>query len=216
MFDIIIRRRIDPALNRIGHRLASAGITADALTLTGFGIGLGAVPALALHAFWIALGCILVNRIADGLDGAVARAALARAGPPSTADGPAVGTDRGGFLDIACDFLFYAAVPFGFALADPAANALPAAFLIFSFVGTGSSFLAFAAIAARRGLSSAPQTGLKAIHYLGGLTEGTETIALFIVICLWPGLFPWAAWIFGSLCLLTTATRFVAAMRQFR
>ncbi|WP_372019981.1 CDP-alcohol phosphatidyltransferase family protein [Tistrella mobilis] len=202
MFDIPVRRRLDPILDRIGRGLAGRGVRADALTLAGFGVGLAAVPALALGAFWTALGCILVNRIADGLDGAVARAA-----------GP---TDRGGFLDIACDFLFYAAVPLGFALADPTVNALPAAFLIFAFVGTGSSFLAFAAIAARRG--GVPPSGHrgKAIHYLGGLTEGTETILVFVIICLWPAAFPWAAWIFGGLCLITTATRIAEGMRVFR
>jgi hypothetical protein len=60
-------------------------------------------------------------------------------------------TDRGAFLDITLDFLFYASIPLAFALADPAANALPAAVLLAAFIGTGSSFLAFAVLAERRG-----------------------------------------------------------------
>lgn len=51
-------------------------------------------------------------------------------------------TDAGGFLDISLDFLFYALVPFGFILADPTHNALAGGWLLFAFIGTGSSFLA--------------------------------------------------------------------------
>jgi phosphatidylglycerophosphate synthase len=39
---------------------------------------------------------------------------------------------RGGFLDISLDFLFYALVPFGFILADPAQNAVAGGWLLFS------------------------------------------------------------------------------------
>src|SRR5262245_40879495 len=136
----------------------------------------------------------------DGLDGAVAR----RRGP----------TDLGGYLDIVLDFFFYAGVPFFFAVGRPE-EALPAAFLAFSFVGTGGSFLAFAAIAAKRGLISQVR-GRKSIYYLGGLTEGTETIALFLLICLVPAYFSWLAWGFGGLCWVTTASRVVAAVDAFR
>src|SRR5262245_47627382 len=136
----------------------------------------------------------------DGLDGAVAR----RRGP----------TDLGGYLDIVLDFLFYAGVPFFFAVGRPE-EALPAAFLVFSFVGTGSSFLAFAAVAARRGLTTEAR-GRKAIYYLGGLTEGAETIALFVLICLLPGSFALLAWVFGGMCWVTTACRLAAGVGAFR
>ena len=124
-------------------------------------------------------------------------------------------TDLGGFLDIVLDFLIYAAVPFAFALADPAANALPAAFLIFSFMGTGSSFLAYAIMAAKRGIATELR-GRKSLYYLGGLTEGTETIVAFVLACLWPAWFPLIAWTFGALCWLTTATRIVVAVQTLR
>lgn len=185
-----------PAQRRILHPVALAlhrrGVTADSISLTGFAIGIMAVPALALGWFWVGLALILLNRLADGLDGAVARL-----GTP---------TDRGAFLDIALDFVFYAVVPLGFALADPAANALPAAVLIAAFVGTGSSFLAFAVIAAKRDLR-AQDYPTKGIFYLGGLTEGFETIALFIAMCLFPALFPVLAYGFAAACALTTLTR---------
>jgi len=80
---------------------------------------------------------------------------------------------------------------------------------------TGASFLAFAAVAAKRGITTAAR-GEKSIYYLGGLTEGSETIALFVVICLFPQHFAWFAWIFGALCWLTTSVRIYMAFETFR
>ena len=199
MFDAALRRLIDPPLNRLGRRLARSGITANQITLAGFAVGLLALPALAYQAYWLALLFILLNRLFDGLDGAVARAI-----------GP---SDLGGYLDIVCDFIFYAAIAFGFALAEPG-NAVAAAFLVFSFIGTGSSFLAYAIIAAKRGITTERQ-GKKSLYYLGGLTEGGETIAIFVLFCLFPSAFVWLAVIFGVLCWITTATRMAMAWRDF-
>lgn len=188
------------ALYRPARALAGAGVSADALSITGFAVGVLAVPALTAGWFLPALLLILINRLLDGLDGAVARI-----------NGP---TDRGAFLDIALDFVFYALVPLGFALQDPTANALPAAVLIAAFVGTGSSFLAFASIAARRGdISTAfPNKG---IYYLGGLTEGFETIAIFVAICLFPASFPAIAYLFAAACALSTVLRWLQGWRAF-
>lgn len=172
--------------------LAVKGVTADALTLAGFAAGLLSLPLLAFDLPLAALAAILLNRLLDGLDGAVARVT-----------GP---SDRGAFLDIALDFVFYALVPLGFALADPAANALAAAVLIAAFVSTGSSFLAFAAVAARRGVT-APRYPGKGIAYLGGLTEGFETIAVFAAMCLFPAAFVPLAYAFAAACALTTLVR---------
>ncbi len=192
---------IDRPLERLCGPLAAVGLTANALTLIGFAIGLGAIAAIALQAYLLGLGLLLVNRLFDGLDGALAR----RQGL----------SDLGGFLDIVLDFIVYSGVPFAFALADPTTNGLPAAFLILSFVGTGTSFLAFAVMAAKRGLSTELR-GQKSLYYLGGLTEGTETIAAFVLACLLPGWFPAIAYAFGALCWLTTATRIAVAWQTLR
>jgi phosphatidylglycerophosphate synthase len=143
---------------------------------------------------------ILVNRLADGLDGAIAR----QRGP----------SDFGAYLDIVCDFVFYGAVVFGFILAAPE-NRLPGAFLLLTFIGTGGSFLAFAALAARRGLATSAQ-GSKSLYYLGGLTEGSETIGLFVLCCLFPRAFGILAWVFGAACCLTTLTRVLTAWQRLR
>ncbi|MBR9894100.1 CDP-alcohol phosphatidyltransferase family protein, partial [bacterium] len=175
-------------------------VGAYSLTLAGFALVLLGVLASAYGLFWLALAGLGANRLAAGLDGEVARLA-----------GP---TDRGAFLDIALDFLFYALFPLGFAIADPGANALPAVVLVASFVGTGSSFLAFSIIAERRGLTSEDYPS-KGIFYLGGLTEGAETIGLFVLICLLPGLFPVLALVFAAACFVTTLTRWLAGWRLF-
>jgi phosphatidylglycerophosphate synthase len=197
MFDAAVRPLIDPPLARLADRFIAAGFSANAVTLIGFAVGMLAVPALAAGWYLVALLLILLNRLADGIDGAIAR----RQGA----------TDLGGYLDILCDFIFYAAVPLGFALARPE-NGAAAAFLIFSFVGTGSSFLAYAVIASKRGLESA-RHGPKTIFYLGGLTEGTETILCFVAMCLFPVSFPALAYLFGVLCWITTAYRAATTWR---
>lgn len=192
MFDrhlIALQRQL---LAPVAKLLAQRGTNADALSIAGFLVGIAAVPMLAASAFLPALVCIIFNRILDGLDGAVARV-----------NGP---TDRGAFVDIALDFFFYGAIPVGFALANPEANALAAVFLLCSFIGTASSFLAFAAISHKRGELVAPYPG-KGIQFVGGLTEGTETIALFVAMCAFPALFPLLAYIFAALALLTTIVR---------
>ena len=200
MLDARVRPLIDPPLERLAAAAIKTGLSADGVTVVGFVIGMLAIPAIALEAYGLGLILILLNRLGDGLDGAIAR----QTGK----------TDRGGFLDIALDFIFYSSVPFAFALADPEVNALAAAFLIFSFIGTGCSFLAYAIMAEKRGLSSDIR-GQKSLYYLGGLTEGTETIGLFVLSCLLPTWFPTLAWVFGALCWITTATRLHAGWRNF-
>lgn len=198
MLDGTLRPFIEPPLDRLGLRLAHAGVSANAMTLGGFAVGLLALPLLAAGAYGGALVAILINRLADGLDGAIAR----RRGA----------SDLGGYLDIVCDFMFYGAVVFGFALAAPD-NGLAAAFLLLAFIGTGGSFLAFAAMAARRKIETRSR-GPKSLYYLGGLTEGTETIAFFVACCIFPGAFAPLAWIFAAACWITTATRVISAWRM--
>ncbi len=200
MIDATLRRLIDPVTDAVGGWLALRGLSANAITVAGFFVGTGAWAALAWQQYLLALSLIAANRVLDGLDGAVAR----KMGP----------TDLGGYLDITLDFLFYAGVPFFFAVGQPT-QALPACFLVFAFVGTGSTFLAFSAIAAKRGLTTEAR-GKKGIYYLGGLTEGAETIALFVAVCLWPQHFDVMAWVFGGLCWVTALVRISEAVSAFR
>ncbi len=200
MLDHIVRPWIDPPLNRAGRMLADAGVSANAVTLGGFAVGLAAIPAIGTGHYLVGLGLLLANRLSDGLDGAVARVR-----------GP---TDLGGYLDIVCDFILYSGWAFAFALADPA-HAIPAAFLMLSFMGTGASFLAYAIFAAKRGVTT-EISGSKSLYYLGGLTEGTETILIFMAFCLAPQYFAVLAYAFAAACWVTTVSRILAAARRFR
>ena len=200
MFDRQATALIKPLVQAGAGLLLRAGLRADQVTLAAFAVGLLAALSISQQHYLLGLALILLSRLGDALDGAVARATQA--------------TDRGGFLDIALDFIFYASIPLAFAFADPAHNALPAAALLAAFIGTGSSFLAFAVIAAKRGMNSSDYPD-KSFYFLGGLTEATETLAFFASMCLWPQHFPVLAWVFAGLCALTTATRIWWGYRSF-
>ncbi|MGH6631778.1 MAG: CDP-alcohol phosphatidyltransferase family protein [Sphingopyxis sp.] len=200
MFDARLRPLIEPPLDAMGRALAARGISANLLTLTGLGLGLAAAVAIGCGAYGWGLILVALNRLLDGLDGAVARAA-----------GP---TELGGYLDILADFVFYASVPVGFGFA--ASENLPYALvLVATFVLSGVSFLAFAAIAAQRGNVTRPQ-GSKAFLYSTGIAEGAETIVAFVVMCILPAAFPMIATGFAILCIMTVFQRTLLAVQSFR
>ena len=198
MLDATLRPFVDRILDPVGRGLATLGVSANQISVVGFMFGIGAVVAIASGARETALTLFAANRLCDGLDGAVARASAP--------------TDLGGFLDITLDFIIYSAIVFAFALVDPD-NATAAAFLIFSFVGTGTSFLAFAITAQKRDISTDIR-GKKSFFYLGGLTEGLETIIFLATAMIIPSYFVPLAWGFGALCWITTGTRIHDAVRR--
>lgn len=194
----MLDRHITPFIQRsiagLAQAVVKAGVRADHVTLLAFVLGIFAMLSIAFSAYATSAALILCSRLCDAIDGAVARLTLP--------------TDAGGFLDITLDFLFYAGIVLAFAIADPLARALPAAVLLAAFIGTGSSFLAFAALAAKRGITNMQYPG-KSLYFLGGLTEGTETLIFFIAMCIWPEWFAELAYGFAALCTITIATRIV-------
>lgn len=200
MLDPFMRRLIDPPLNQIARSLATLGVSANTVTLTGFVLSLTAAGAVAMQYYLTGLILFLTGRICDGLDGALSRLRSA--------------SDLGGYFDIVADLIAYAAYVLGFAFAREE-NTLPAAVLLFSFMGTGSTFLAYAVFAAKRGIMTAAR-GPKALYYLGGLTEGSETIIAFTFFSLFPEEFRLLAFVFAGLCLITTLNRVLSAARTFR
>ena len=200
MLDATLRKLIDPPLNAVGTSLARRGVWANLVTIIGLALGLIAAGFVTVDAHALALVFILLSRIADGLDGAIARASQK--------------TDFGGYLDITCDFLFYGAIPMAFVIADPSVNGAAGAILLTSFYFNGASFLGYAILAEKRGLETAAQ-GVKSLYFSNGLLEGTETIGFFVLLCLFPASFPLLALIFGALCFLTGALRLFGARRLF-
>ncbi len=201
MLDRIAIAFIQPVVTRAAIQLANVGLNANQITVAGFVIGLLAAVAIASENFLLGGGLILLSRTFDALDGAVARLSKV--------------TDAGGFLDITLDFLFYASIPLAFAIANPPQNALPAAVLLAAFMGTGSSFLAFAVMAAKRSMISMAYPN-KSLYFLGGLTEATETLVCLCAMCLLPQYFPLLAYTFAALCALTIAMRIRWGMRAFQ
>lgn len=199
MLDRYTTRLIRPAVQTLARPLLRWGISANSITWMGFALGLLAAACVAAQAWMAGLVLLLLSRLCDALDGAVARL-----GTGSSA--------VGGFLDIALDFVFYALMVLAFALAEPTRNALAAAVLITAFVGTGSSFLAFAALAAQRGWHN-PQMPDKAFYFVGGLTEATETLAVLCAMCWWPQCFVPLAYGFAGLCFVTWLGRIAAGLR---
>lgn len=190
MFDIVLQKYLKPVVHKMGTALVSIGISANMITLAGAALVIPAVIAISQQLYGLGLCFILLNRIIDGLDGAVAQI-----------NGP---TQFGGYLDSLADFFFYAAIPLAFAWADPD-NAKWAVLLLASFMVTGVSFLAFAAI----GSDKAPDEGRghKSFLYTIGLMEGTETIITFTLMCFFPAYFAWIAIAASLLCAATIAQR---------
>lgn len=201
MLDGWARGRIDPMLDAMGGTLARIGVSANVVTLAAFAVGMAAAAAIAFGWFLSGLALLLASRLGDGLDGAVARV-----------NGK---TDLGGYLDIVLDFAFYGAIPLGFVLADPAANAVAGAVLLLSFYVNGSSFLAYAVMAEKRGLEGEAR-GPKSLFFTTGLAEATETLIVFVAFCLFPGWFALIAYAFAALALYTALSRIVLAARTLR
>ena len=201
MFDRQAQNLLQPLVQALARTFYKRGVSANQVTIAGFLVGMLGALMICQGAFMLGLAAIWLSRLMDALDGALARLSE--------------NTDAGGFLDISLDFVFYASIPLAFALQKPADHALPAAVLLASFVGTGSTFLAYAVIAAKRGLTSLDFPN-KSFFYLGGLTEAGETLAVFSLMCIWPEAFSLLAYGFAALCAITTVMRIWWAWIAFR
>lgn len=201
MFDTSIRSKIDPLLNRAAAVLARMGIGANLVTWVGFLVGVLAALAIAGGYFYNGLVLLLLSRLCDGLDGAIARQSEK--------------TDLGGFLDIVLDFAFYGMIPLAFIVANPEMNGAAGGVLLLAFYINGASFLAYGLVAEKRGLDEKAR-GNKSLLYTTGLAEAGETIAVFILMCLFPTWFSIISLVFAAVVVVTTITRFIMAYREFR
>lgn len=199
MLDPIARKLIDKPLNALSGRISSK-ISANSITIIGFLIGFLSFIAVIKGQFTLALVFLVLNRLCDGLDGAVAR----RQTP----------SDLGAYLDIIADFLLWALLPLGFLFYDPQ-NAFAAALLLSSFAMSMSAFLAFAMMAEKRGLSTDAQ-GNKGFYYLAGLAEGTETIMFFALVMIRPDWFIPAALFFAGFVFLSVIGRLIVSVNSLR
>lgn len=199
MLDQTMRRILAPSLNAMARQLAATGLSANHLSLAGGVLGIAAGAAIAADAMMLAFVLAAVSRLADGLDGPLARIKGS--------------TDFGGYLDIVSDFVFYTSIPLGFALRD-ASVAVPTAFLLAGYVLTGVSFLAYSSVAERRGVDDDADN--RSFIFQPGLAEGTETLAFYFIVLLWPDAYAGLAWLYAGICYYTALSRSVLAQRTFR
>ena len=213
MLDSGLRALAAPALEAAGRRLARAGVPPAALTAAGWAAGAGACTATALRAWPAALGLWLANRLLDGLDGPTARAA-------------GRSSEAGGFLDIVADFSIYAGVILGLAIALPAAR-LACVALLTAYYISGTAFLALSSLAERRSTPSGgrPPQALpgparlgdeRSLRFVGGLAEGAETIAVYVLLFLLPGEAVVIVWAFAAAVAITAAQRVLLGVRLLR
>lgn len=199
MLDATMRRLIDPPLNAAAGMIGTK-ISANSITIGGFLLGVGSAYAVVQGQFTTALILLLLNRMADGLDGAVARQTKA--------------TDLGAYLDIVSDFVLWAILPLAFLFHDMN-NAFAVAVLLSSFAMSMTVFLAYAIQAERRGTVSDAQ-GKKGFYYLAGLAEGTETILFFIAVMAYPHSFAPLALLFAAFVFLSVIGRLIVSFQSLR
>lgn len=199
MIDHHMRRLIDPPFNFLGHFCASKGIRANQVTLVGFFFGLVAVASIMNGFVFEGLIFIFLNRFMDGLDGGIARVRGV--------------SDFGGYLDIICDFVIYALIPFAFGYLHPHTT-LAISFLIASYIAAAGSFLAYAIMAQKHNHQTTLQ-GKKSFYYLSGISEGTETFLVMVLMCLFQDHIIYIAYGYGVLCWLTGLGRSLQAWKDF-
>ncbi len=176
------------------------GITANMISILGFVIGLLAINFLAMSNFATALICILLNRFCDALDGALARHTKV--------------TEFGIFLDATLDYVFYAGLIFGFALANPYQNAVAASFLLFAFTSSACAMLAYAIVAYKNNSRQKLEI-TKSPFYLGGFAQGFETFVGMVILCVLPSAFLPIAIILGVLCFIKACSVVITAYYNF-
>ncbi len=211
MLDAAARRVLERPLDSVAGGLARVGwLTPDRVTLVGLGLGLGSAAAATQRWWTVALVLWLLSRLADGLDGPLARR-LASTRAPSDADGLPP-SQAGGFLDISADFVVYGTTVVAVAI-GVGGSPWPFVAVLLAYYINGSVFLAFSSIAERTGRTS--DDG-RSLSFLGGLAEGTETIVVHALWCLLPGAAGRIAMVWAVVVGVSAAHRIWAGYRALR
>ena len=196
MFDASLIRFSSKKINKVAIVLTKRGFSANQISIIGFLFGVLAFVFISLDKTIIGLFFLIFNRFADGLDGAIARVKGL--------------TREGAFIDIVFDFIVYAMIPLAFCVRSPE-DSFAATILLTTFFGTAVTFLAFAVMAARVGIENKKFPN-KSFYYMQGPVEGLETFIFFALMCLWPLYFSIFAYVFASMCLVSTFWRFFAGL----
>ena len=198
MFDRQIQKYTQKPLQYIA-KLFLKFISPNHMTLIGFSFGVLMCLSIIIDQYLIAIIFLFLNRLADGLDGTMARLQTP--------------TPLGGYLDIVLDFLIYSGFVLSFGITEQN-NTLLSMVLLFCYIGTGSTFLAKAAILPSLTNQNLNEEIPKSFHYAVGLVEGTETIVFMVLCLLFPNLFIYFSFIFIILCLITIVFRIIVCYKE--
>ncbi len=201
MFDERMRSLKDNAINPLAGNLSDV----PPWLLTMLGLVMGVITAVSLYQQQYLIGLIFwgLNRLFDGLDGAVARLS-----------GHA--SDFGGYIDILFDFIIYAAIPIGLVLGQQSGTdgdtiTLALIFLLATYYVNGASWMYLAAILEKRNQGNANK--LTSITVPSGLIGGTETILFYTAFIILPSYIFWLFGVMGSLIIITIGQRLIWARR---
>ena len=199
MFDRQIQNFTQKPLQYIA-KLFLKFISPNQMTLIGFGFGILMCISIVIDQYLIGIVFLSLNRLCDGLDGAMARLTAP--------------TPLGGYLDIVLDFLVYGGFVLSFGITDQN-NTFLSMVLLFCYIGTGTTFLAKAAILPSLTHQNQNNDIPKSFYYAVGLVEGTETIVFMILCLLFPNMFNYLSSIFIVLCLITIVNRIIVCYKEF-
>lgn len=200
MIDTELNKIFKPILDVSAKKLLKFNVTPNSITFIGFFFGVFCFYSIVNAMFFYAFIFLFLNRLCDGLDGALARL---------------IGeTDIGAFYDIVLDFLFYSLFPISFIFLN-IENAYSICFLLLSFVATQTTFLASAWIIEKNKMLIL-ENQKKSFFYIGGITEGFETILCFVMMLLFYEYINYIAYIFGILCWITFITRVISITKLLK
>ncbi|MEL6404331.1 MAG: CDP-alcohol phosphatidyltransferase family protein [Chloroflexota bacterium] len=181
-------------------RTVGEHFTPTQLTLIGGVIGIGAAVAGWQGMYVLGLGLWLVNRVFDGLDGAVARLFNKQ-------------SDIGAYIDIMVDATVYALVPIGLALAvNEQSVYIALTFMLGAFYVNMASWTYLSSLLEKRNRGASTSGEMTSVTMPDGLIEGTETIVFYTLFFLLPSFLTWLFVIMGIMIVITILQRMVWAL----
>ena len=200
MWDEALRELKDVVLKPVA-RLLLGSITANQMTILGLVLGLASAVCFAVHLPVAGMLLWGLNRVADGLDGTLARLGNKQ-------------SDFGGFLDLVCDLVVYAAIPVGLtvqassggpAQTDRAWLALSGLLAVF-YVNIGSLFYLSALIQKQQQAGSSPR--VTSVPFPSALIEGFETVVFYTLFMAFPRYLVGLFTVFSLGCVVNIIQRF--------
>lgn len=171
--------------------------------MLSFLFGLAAAVLVFHQLYFAALLAWALSRLADGLDGSLARVHNRQ-------------TDFGGYLDILLDLVVYAAIPIAFVLGSAASTSsyISLIALLGAYYVNVASWMYLAAIEERRGRGARELKEETTVTMPRGLIEGTETTVFYVLFLILPTYAPKLFLAMTGLLIITIAQRVTWAWRH--